>query len=44
MRSGFVIGRKTLKVMTVVYLKPRAASDAYGQIAGPFTLKAVVTK
>jgi hypothetical protein len=39
MRSGFVIGRKTQKVLTVVYL-----NRATVPIAGPFTLAAVVTK
>jgi hypothetical protein len=39
MRSGFVVGRKTRKTMTVVYLQ-----HAFGPIAGPFTVTAVVTK
>jgi hypothetical protein len=39
MRSGFVVGRKTQKTLTVVYLQ-----HAFGPIAGPFTLTAVVTK
>jgi hypothetical protein len=39
MRSGFVVGRKTRKVLTVVYLN-RVATP----IEGPFTLTALVTK
>ena len=39
MRSGFVVGRKTMKTMTVVYLQ-----NAVGPITGPFTLAAVVSK
>jgi hypothetical protein len=40
MRSGFVVGRKTQKVFTVVYLTRAAVAP----VAGPFTLAAVVTK
>jgi hypothetical protein len=39
MRSGFVVGRKTRKTLTVVYLQ-----QAAGPIEGPFTLTALVTK
>jgi hypothetical protein len=39
MRSGFVVGRKTRQVFTVVYLNRDVAP-----VAGPFTLAAVVTK
>jgi hypothetical protein len=39
MRSGFVIGRKTRKVLTVVYL-----NRAETPIEGPFTLTALVSK
>ena len=40
MRSGFVIGRKTQKTTTVLYLQtaPRVP------FAGPFTVTAVVSK
>ena len=40
MRSGFVIGRKTQKTTTVMYLQ----SQVRLPIAGPFTLTAVVSK
>jgi hypothetical protein len=47
MRSGFVVGRKTNKVTTVVYV-PRAAQPSAGvtagPIAGPFTVTAIVSK
>jgi hypothetical protein len=39
MRSGFVVGRKTRKTLTVVYLR-----DLISPITGPFTVTAVVTK
>ena len=39
MRSGFVVGRKTRKVLTVVYL-----TRAVVPIEGPFTITALVTK
>ena len=41
MRSGFVVGRKTQKVLTVVYLNRTAGPLP---IEGPFTLTALVTK
>lgn len=42
MRSGFVIGRKTRKTTTVLYLN--VGESGLVPIAGPFTLTAVVSK
>ena len=42
MRSGFVIGRKTRKTTTVLYLN--AVESGGTPIAGPFTLTAMVSK
>ena len=39
MRSGFVIGRKTQKTTTVMYLQ-----KVLTPITGPFTLTAVVSQ
>ncbi len=43
MRSGFVIGRKTCKTTTVLYLQSGVES-VLAPIAGPFTLTAMVSK